>query len=189
MPAKRFPWPVDQIRQWYEVENRTLQEIADILASDAWQPYWKAEMGREYRPNQKTLNSFCKRSGIVELRQTGAAGERNGSWNGGITIDKSGYVLVRCPQHPAASATGYVRQHRLVAEQMLGRYLTPTEVVHHKDDNKQNNDPSNLEVFETNAAHLAETLAGKCPDWTEDGKRRIAAGVEKAAQLKLSSRQ
>lgn len=37
--------------------------------------------------------------------------------------------------------------HRVVAEQMLGRPLEKGEIVHHKDGNKWNNDPSNLEVM------------------------------------------
>lgn len=37
--------------------------------------------------------------------------------------------------------------HRIVAEQMLGRPLRRDEIVHHKDGNKQNNNPSNLEVM------------------------------------------
>ena len=45
--------------------------------------------------------------------------------------------------------------HRVVAEQMLGRKLLPGEVVHHEDENKRNNDPSNLKVFPSQAAHAA----------------------------------
>lgn len=37
--------------------------------------------------------------------------------------------------------------HRVVAMRTLGRRLTGEEVVHHKDENKLNNDPSNLEVM------------------------------------------
>jgi hypothetical protein len=37
--------------------------------------------------------------------------------------------------------------HRIVAEEMLGRSLTSKEVVHHKDGNKWNNAPENLEVM------------------------------------------
>ena len=44
-------------------------------------------------------------------------------------------------------------EHRIVAEQMLGRSLKPDEVVHHIDENKRNNDPSNLMVFATQADH------------------------------------
>ena len=182
------PWPVDQIREWYEKDGKTLQEIADLLSSDEWQPYWKKHLGREYRPSQKNVNSMCKRKGVVALRGTGAPGARNGSWKGGRIFDKAGYILVHCPDHPQANSGGYVREHRLIAEKALGRYLKDTEVVHHKDDNPWNNDPDNLVVYETNGQHLAETLNGKTPQWTEDGKRRIEAGVAKAAANKLAKR-
>jgi len=42
--------------------------------------------------------------------------------------------------------------HRVVAEIKLGRPLERTEVVHHKDHNKWNNHPDNLEVM-TQAEH------------------------------------
>lgn len=41
---------------------------------------------------------------------------------------------------------GYAYEHRLVAEKILGRKLKKGEQVHHKDENKKNNSPSNLEV-------------------------------------------
>lgn len=47
-----------------------------------------------------------------------------------------------------------VYEHIYVAEQMLGRKLLPDEIVHHKDENKKNNDPSNLEVLPNRAEHL-----------------------------------
>lgn len=46
--------------------------------------------------------------------------------------------------------------HREVAAQKLGRKLCPEEVVHHRDRNKQNNDPRNLWVFKDQAAHDAQ---------------------------------
>ena len=42
--------------------------------------------------------------------------------------------------------------HRVVAEEMLGRALLPGEIVHHKDGDKWNNAPENLEVM-TQAEH------------------------------------
>lgn len=37
--------------------------------------------------------------------------------------------------------------HRFIAEQKLGRKLLPTEEPHHKDGNKRNNNPDNIEVL------------------------------------------
>ena len=42
--------------------------------------------------------------------------------------------------------------HRVVAEEMLGRKLLLGEIVHHKDGDKWNNSPDNLEVM-TQAEH------------------------------------
>lgn len=45
-------------------------------------------------------------------------------------------------------------EHRVVAEQILGRPLKPGEVVHHIDGNKRNNAPENLMVFASQAEHV-----------------------------------
>ena len=44
-------------------------------------------------------------------------------------------------------------EHRVAAEAMLGRPLRPGEVVHHRDGDKLNNDPMNLEVLPSQAEH------------------------------------
>lgn len=104
---------------------------------------------------------------------------RNYFWKGGRIVDKAGYILVKSPDHPRKNHQGYVREHRLVMEQQLGRYLEPGEVVDHIDGNTSNNDPSNLRLFASNAEHLRVTLAGRTPNWSEDGRRRIQEGVRR----------
>lgn len=65
----------------------------------------------------------------------------------GFSLTSSGYKLLRKVGHPNADARGYVREHILVMEKHLGRYLTDDEVVHHIDRNKLNNDISNLQLM------------------------------------------
>lgn len=65
---------------------------------------------------------------------------------GGRTRHKKGYLLLRVPDHPRASG-GYVFEHILVMEKQLGRYLRPDETVHHVNGVKDDNRPTNLELW------------------------------------------
>lgn len=112
------------------------------------------------------------------LRRRGARTEKNYFWKGGRVVDVDGYVLLKVLNHPHATASGYVREHRLVMEQVLGRYVRPHEVVHHVNGDKADNRPENLELFDTNAKHLAHELKGRRPKWTEEGWARILANVQ-----------
>lgn len=105
--------------------------------------------------------------------------EHNHFWTGGRTVDAQGYVLIHTPDHPHADYKGRVREHRLVMEQQLGRYLEPEEVVDHIDGDTSNNEVSNLRLFSSNAEHLRVTLAGRTPNWSEDGRRCIREGVQR----------
>lgn len=76
-------------------------------------------------------------------------------WKGLAMSNKrllNGYVTVYCPSHPRAMCgtgyEGYVYEHILVAESMLGRPLLSDEVVHHLDFDKSNNTHTNLLVLQ-----------------------------------------
>ena len=61
---------------------------------------------------------------------------------------KGGYVTVYDPSHPSSDHRGYVKEHRVVMEKHLGRYIdTKKEVVHHIDHNKLNNSLDNLQLM------------------------------------------
>lgn len=110
-------------------------------------------------------------------------GELNHSWCGGRCIDHDGYVIVLAPAgHPYPRLSGYIYEHRLVMESVLGRYLEPQEVVHHIDGNKSNNEPSNLLLFSNNGEHIAHEWSD--PSWAKHQSeiRKQASAVEETLE-------
>lgn len=67
-------------------------------------------------------------------------GDKNSQWKGGTFVNTNGYLRIG-----AGPLRGkYV--HTIVAEAMLGRALREDETVHHKDADRLNPSPDNLEV-------------------------------------------
>ena len=145
------------------------------------------EIGEIFGKSAKAIQKAYVKYKIKGLPSGGQIGERNPSWKGGKIIDKSGYVLIKVYDHPFANNAGYVRQHRLVMEEHLKRFLLPTEIVHHKDGSKHNNDLDNLEVFSSNGEHLKIELSGKCPKWTPQGLENLRKSRAKAVLNRKSS--
>lgn len=71
-------------------------------------------------------------------------------------VSDHGYVKVLVPDHPRSDRYGYYYEHRLVAERKLGRLLDEDEIVHHINEDKQDNRWENLKVVEGNAEHFRE---------------------------------
>jgi len=86
-------------------------------------------------------------------------GDKNSNWKGGRII-RNGYIKIYKPDHPYCNDLGYVMEHRLVMEEHLGRYLTPEEVVHHRNGVKNDNRLENLELL-TDSQHKSYHVIGR----------------------------
>lgn len=96
-----------------------------------------------FTKRNRTVRSFCSR----KCTDAGNSGPNNHGWKGGRRVNHLGYVVLADPTHPQGN-NGLIKEHRLVMEQKLGRFLERHEVVHHIDCDKQNNDPANLVVMD-----------------------------------------
>ena len=66
-------------------------------------------------------------------------GEKHWNWKGGHTTGNGYRITYRNGRRDY--------EHRLVAEETIGRLLKPDEIVHHIDGNRSNNSPENLVVM------------------------------------------
>ncbi len=111
------------------------------------------KLGRYIKGRRRSLNSRLKQGSSIK-------GECHWNWKGGRLIDKKGYVSLYKPSHPQSDKHGYIREHRLVMEQKLGRYLTKEEDVHHVNGIKSDNRIENLELM-SHGEHSRRTHLGR----------------------------
>lgn len=79
-------------------------------------------------------------------------GPKSSSWKGGMKDRGIGYRAVWVPGHKRATH-GYVYEHIIVAEELLGRDLLPSEQVHHINGDRADNRRENIHVCKDNAEH------------------------------------
>ena len=141
-----------------------------------------AEIGQHLGVAPETVRKYARNRGLKIARHPMTM-ERHPSWNGGTTLDRSGYKLLRVAADGpygyliraigVGRTSGYAPDHRMAMHDKLGRPLRLGEVVVHIDGDRTNNDPANLRLFASNTEHLRETLKGRVPNWSPEGKARM----------------
>ena len=107
-------------------------------------------------------------------------GSGNSMWKGGRIKTTWGYISILCKDHPYADVNGRVKEERLIMEKHLGRYLKRSEIVHHKNLIKDDNEINNLQVVSPSQhrdIHLKgnKNLLGH--KHTDKAKRKISIGL------------
>lgn len=106
---------------------------------------------------------YCSRGCYLPILSERIKKERNSLYKNGRVRSSTGYIWIAVKEHPYARMPGhYVFEHRLIIEEYLGRYLKPTEEVHHLNSIKTDNRLENLQLFSSHAEHMkAEAKMGK----------------------------
>lgn len=76
---------------------------------------------------------------------------------GGIGHEKQrsdGYIYVYFPDHPNSSKGGYIMEHILVMEALIGRHLESNECIHHINRKRDDNRKENLKLM-TVSEHMS----------------------------------
>ncbi len=128
--SQRVALPVDEIEaNWGTGKSAT--ELAALYGVNAW-----------------TIRARLRERGITTERRT--SGERHPKWSGGRHMMTNGYVRIWVssddPMAAMRGRDGYVYEHRIVMARSLGRPLTQTESVHHRDGDRANNALENLQL-------------------------------------------
>lgn len=163
------------------VYNGSKEEIKQLYEAGMSMRAIAARIGRSTRVVHKIISE----AGLS--RSYHGSGENHSQWTGGPIGDGNGYLKVWVSENdPLATMRdfqGYIKQHRYVMGQQLGRPLLNTEEVHHKNGDRTDNSPDNLELWYVSQPkgqrvsdrlkHTLEFLEGQ-PDLTPELREALA---------------
>lgn len=148
-------------------DGSSMRETADILGIAVGTVYNRLKAnnikphGRIDRtPTEKELAAY-KRNGQRRKGQKVSAETRKKiseahklSGIGHKKKRRDGYIAIYFPDHPKATKEGYIMEHDLMMECLIGRWLREDECVHHKNFIRDDNRTDNLQLM-TKREHMS----------------------------------
>lgn len=144
-------------QQYIPPTGRTRIPRICIWCKERFESY-SSQIRSDIKRGRKTTGLCSRCSHSSGLQQRGIRGK----FKTGRHKNFQGYIAVWLPDHPAAHA-GYVLEHRVVMELLLGRYLEKHEQVHHKNGKRDDNRPENLELWKKSQPSGVRVSDYHCP--------------------------
>lgn len=160
MRAKKPP-DKSEIVRLYTCEKRPMHEVADMLSISVGYVHKlihkygieprEEHMGfygkKHKAESRKKLSSKLKGRKISEEARCKMSEAKKLKGIGHKKIRQDGYVAVYFPDHPKSTKAGYIMEHDLIMECLIGRHLADDEVVHHKNGIRNDNRKENLQLM------------------------------------------
>lgn len=158
----------DELYRLYVTEGRPMREVAGLLGVAVGSVYnylhrfeietkevGKGFSGKTHSEQARArISDACKGKKVsAETREKISMAKKQG----GIGHKKKrgdGYIQVYFPDHPMSTSDGYILEHILVMEALIGRHLCENECVHHKNEVKDDNRKENLQLM-TKQEHMS----------------------------------
>jgi hypothetical protein len=148
MGNRRLILDEQEIIRLYVNEGKSALQISKIMGCSVMAIFRRLYKNNIEIKSQSVVMSGRKltkehRDKVIKTLRYGQIGSDNPAWKGGRSYTISNqkkYILILINGK-------YIKEHRWVMEQHIGRKLLRSEDVHHKDGNTLNNSIDNLEIL------------------------------------------
>ena len=151
----------DTLYRLYVVEGKAMNEIADEIKVSVGSVYkyihkygiparppHKGFLGHKHSEEVKRKIGAIHKNKVVSqetrkkisvIKTVKGIGHKKKRWDR--------YIAIYFPDHPKSSKDGYIMEHDLVMEALIGRHLKDNECVHHINEKRDDNRKENLKLM------------------------------------------
>jgi len=152
-----FPITEKELTTYYVIDKISVRQIAKIYQCSHTNILYylkKFNITRRSQSEYMTIKNPTQDINVRDKMSNSAKARKvKCNFKGGKRFNNGGYVEILDKNNSSSNKQGYILEHRLIMEKSLGRKLSSTEIVHHIDGNKKNNNIDNLMLCKDRKEH------------------------------------